>query len=186
MHDIAKPTTLDRKQKRSTRWMWPMFFTVLFVAAIVGLVLVKTAMMLVVIAALSALVFWFGLIAFRRFRSGRTTSGAVFAVLAVLLLLMDVKALQFRAMAAAGAKMAPPPTTVTSAVVKEEDWAPRLSAVGSISAVQGAVLSTDLAGTVADVRFQNGAIAKKGDVLVKLRSEEHTSELQSPCNLVCR
>src|SRR5256885_6818454 len=25
-----------------------------------------------------------------------------------------------------------------------------------------------------------------GDILTKVRSEEHTSELQSPCNLVCR
>src|SRR5881394_2775641 len=39
-----------------------------------------------------------------------------------------------------------PPTTVSSASVKEEDWAPRLTAVGSVSAVQGAVVSTELAG----------------------------------------
>src|SRR5256885_11391226 len=30
------------------------------------------------------------------------------------------------------------------------------------------------------------AIAKPGLVAVASRSEEHTSELQSPCNLVCR
>jgi membrane fusion protein (multidrug efflux system) len=72
-----------------------------------------------------------------------------------------------------------PATTVTSAAVKEEDWAPILSAVGSVSAVQGAVLSTDLAGTVAEVKFESGAVAKKGDVLVKLvaSQEEADSEL---------
>src|SRR5262245_62987891 len=41
-----------------------------------------------------------------------------------------------------------PPTTVSSASVKEEDWAPRLTAVGSVSAVQGAIVSTELAGIV--------------------------------------
>src|SRR3989454_2395553 len=30
------------------------------------------------------------------------------------------------------------------------------------------------------------AIARRGPFLVRARSEEHTSELQSPCNLVCR
>ena len=62
--------------------------------------------------------------------------------------------------------MVMPPTTVSSAVVKEEDWAPTLSAVGSVSAVQGAVVSTELGGVVAKSNFQNGGVAKKGDVLI--------------------
>lgn len=43
-----------------------------------------------------------------------------------------------------------------------------LSAVGSISAVQGAVVSAELGGVVADVKFQSGGVAKKGDILMKL------------------
>jgi membrane fusion protein (multidrug efflux system) len=186
MHDVLKPTTLEQKQKRGSRWLWPVLFTVLFVVAVTGLILIKTAMMIVVIAAITALVIWFGLIAFRRFRSGRTTSGAIFAVLAILLILIDVKALQIRAMAAMGAKMAPAPTTVTSAVVKEEDWTPTLSAVGSISAVQGALLSTDLAGTVAKVNFQSGGEAKKGDVLVQLVNSQEEADLELARNDLAR
>src|SRR2546426_6828474 len=34
-------------------------------------------------------------------------------------------------------------------------------------------------------QLQSGSLPKRGDVLDG-RSEEHTSELQSPCNLVCR
>jgi membrane fusion protein (multidrug efflux system) len=65
--------------------------------------------------------------------------------------------------------------------VKEEDWAPTLSAVGSISAVQGAIVSTELGGIVSEVGFQSGSEAKKGEVLLKLdsSSEEallHTAE----------
>ena len=178
MHDVLKPTTLDQRQKGRGRWLWPVLFTLAFVGAVTGLVLIKTAMMIVVIAGVSALVIWFGFISFRRFRSGRATSGAVFAVLAVLLLLIDLKALQIRAMGAMAAKMGPPPTTVTSAVVKEEDWTPTLSAVGSISAVQGALLSTDLAGTVAKVNFQSGGEAKKGDVLVQLVASQEEADLE--------
>ena len=59
--------------------------------------------------------------------------------------------------------MVMPPTTVSSAAVKEEDWAPTLAAVGSISAVQGAVVSAELAGVVSEIKFQNGGDGKKGD-----------------------
>jgi membrane fusion protein (multidrug efflux system) len=93
--------------------------------------------------------------------------------------LIDVKALQFRAMAAMGAKMAPPPTTVTSALVKEEDWAPTLSAVGSISAVQGAVVATELGGVVSKIAFNNGSTAKKGDILVQLDTSAEEAQLHS-------
>ena len=179
MHDVLKPTTLQQRQKRRIRWIWPVLFAVLFVVAVIGLILVKTAMMIVVIGAVSALVVWFGFVAFRRFRSGRTTSAAVFALLALFLLLIDVKVLQISAMGAMAAKMAPPATTVSSAVVKEEDWAPILSSVGSISAVQGAVVSTELGGVVAEINFQNGAVAKKGDVLMKLDSSSEEAQLHT-------
>src|SRR5215831_16850310 len=178
MHDVAKTTTLDRKQTRGRRWIRAVLYALIAGLAITGLVFSKMAMMLMVITVISGLVILFGWIAFRRFRAGGTTSGAVFAILAIFLLLVDIKAFQFRSMAAMGAKMGPPPTTVTSAVVKEEDWAPTLSAVGSISAVQGALLSTDLAGTVAQVNFQSGGEAKKGDVLVKLVASQEEADLE--------
>ena len=72
-----------------------------------------------------------------------------------------------------------PPTTVTSASVKEEDWAPRLTAVGSVSAVQGAVVSTELAGVVSEINFDNGAPAKKGEVLMKLDASQEEALLRS-------
>src|ERR1051325_4631727 len=179
MHDVLKPITLEQKQKRRTGWIWAVLFTILFVVAVIGLIVVKTAMMIVVIAAVSALVVWFGFVAFRRFRSGRTTSAAVFAFLALFLLLIDVKALQFRAMGAMAAKTAPPSTTVTSATAKEEDWAPTLSAVGSISAVQGAVVSSELGGVVSKIAFENGGSAKKGDLLVELDASAEQALLRS-------
>src|SRR5438132_12430313 len=70
-------------------------------------------------------------------------------------------------------------SSVSCATVKAEDWAPILSAVGSVSAVQGAVLSTDLAGTVAEVKFENGAVAKKGDVLVRHDASSEEGQLRT-------
>src|SRR5947208_9045557 len=72
-----------------------------------------------------------------------------------------------------------PVQRVTAAAVKEEDWAPRLSAVGSVSAAQGAVVSTELGGTIGEIRFENGAQAKKGDVLVRLDVSQEKALLRS-------
>ncbi len=72
-----------------------------------------------------------------------------------------------------------PPTTVTSALVKDEDWAPMLTAVGSVSAVQGAIVSTELAGVVSEINFDNGAEAKKGEVLMKLDASQEEALLRS-------
>jgi membrane fusion protein (multidrug efflux system) len=91
---------------------------------------------------------------------------AVLGLIGAIVLLVGIKALQIRKMMSTPFTM--PPTAVSSAVVKAEDWAPTLSAVGSISAVQGAVVSTELGGVVASVAFQSGGVAKKGDLLVKL------------------
>jgi membrane fusion protein (multidrug efflux system) len=107
----------------------------------------------------------------------KTVIKAGLAVVALFLVLAGIKALQIVTMVSSKPPM--PVETVTSAVVKEEDWAPTLSSVGSISAVQGAVVSTELGGTVAEVAFQSGAIAKKGDLLLKLDASSEEAQLHS-------
>ena len=97
----------------------------------------------------------------------------------VIALLVLIKGLQIGTMMSMGKKMVPPPETVTSAVVKEEDWAPTLRAVGSISPVQGAVVSAELAGVVSQVAFENGGTAKKGDLLVQLDASAEEAQLHS-------
>ena len=109
---------------------------------------------------------------------------AIGGLILLIVLLLGIKAMQIAKMASS--PMVMPPTTVSSVVVKEEDWAPILSSVGSVSAVQGAVLSTDLAGTVAEVKFESGAIAKKGDVLVKLAAPAEDADLELAQNDLAR
>jgi membrane fusion protein (multidrug efflux system) len=101
---------------------------------------------------------------------------AIGLLVAIVILLVGIKVMQISKMMSTPFVM--PPTTVSSAVVKEEDWAPVLSSVGSVAAVQGAVLSTDLGGTVGKVNFQSGGEAKKGDVLVELVASQEEADLE--------
>src|SRR5207245_4705667 len=131
--------------------------------------------MAVLIITTVALLFTIAAILFLTLKA--PTAGAIFATLALFLALADVKAFQFRKMGASPMMM--PSTTVSSASVKEEDWPPVLSSVGSISAVQGAVVSTELGGTVSEIRFQNGGEAKKGDVLIRLDVSAEEAQLHT-------
>src|SRR5881396_4066948 len=102
---------------------------------------------------------------------------AIGLLVAIVIFVFGIKALQIGKMMRSPQMM--PATTVTSAEVKEEDWAPTLSSVGSVSAVQGAVISTELAGIVSEISFENGAEAKKGDVLMKLDASQEEALLRS-------
>lgn len=102
---------------------------------------------------------------------------AILAVFALFVILAVIKGLQIFTMISAKPPM--PLETVTSAQVKEEDWAPLLSAVGSISPVQGAMVSTELPGTVAQIGFESGATVKKGDLLVHLDTSAEEAQLRS-------
>ncbi|MGZ4975461.1 MAG: efflux RND transporter periplasmic adaptor subunit [Limisphaerales bacterium] len=107
----------------------------------------------------------------------RTMGVAVGGLIALVVIIVGIKALQIGKMMST--PMVIPPTTVSSATVKEEDWAPALSAVGSISAVQGAVVSAELGGVVSQVAFENGGVAKKGDLLVQLDASAEEAQLKS-------
>jgi membrane fusion protein, multidrug efflux system len=102
---------------------------------------------------------------------------AIAGLVILIILLVGLKAMQIAKMT--GSPMVMPPTTVSSVVVKEEDWAPKLSAVGSVSAVQGAVVSTELGGVVSKIAFENGSTAKKGDLLMQLDTSAEEAQLHS-------
>jgi membrane fusion protein (multidrug efflux system) len=84
-----------------------------------------------------------------------------------------------RAAIAMHAKFAMPPSAVTTIVVKGQTWQPVISAVGSLRAVNGVTVSTDLAGIVSEIHFESGAAVKKGDLLIKLDTQQEEAELRS-------
>src|SRR4051812_45777285 len=103
----------------------------------------------------------------------------VLGLLAVFLILAGIKVWQIMTLVSAGKKNVPPPSTVTSAEVMLGDWQPMLSAVGSVSPVQGAMISAELAGTVAEIDFESGKLVKKGEVLLKLDASAEEAQLRS-------
>jgi membrane fusion protein (multidrug efflux system) len=110
-------------------------------------------------------------------RRWRSVAFAMCLLIAIGAFVFGIKILQIGKMMST--PMVMPPTTVSSAVVKEEDWAPTLSAIGSVSAVQGTVVSTELGGVVAEINFQNGGVAKKGDMLMRLDSSAEEAQLHT-------
>jgi len=110
-------------------------------------------------------------------RRWRSVTLAICLLIAIGGFVFGIKVLQIGKMVST--PMVMQPTTVSSAVVKEEDWAPTLSAIGSVSAVQGAVVSAELGGVVAEINFQSGGVAKKGDVLMRLDSSAEEAQLHT-------
>jgi membrane fusion protein (multidrug efflux system) len=103
---------------------------------------------------------------------------AVAGVLVVVGALAAVKALQIRAMIEAGKQAAFPPETVTTAVSRAESWDTSLSAVGSLTAVQGVTVAAEVQGKVVEILFGPGAKVGKGDLLV--RQDTSVEEAQLP------
>lgn len=113
----------------------------------------------------------------------KSARGAVLKVslgiLAVLLVIGGIKGLQIRAMMAGDGVGGPPPESVASADVVQKDWQPVLRAVGSIAPVQGAMLSAELPGIVAEIAFKNGAEVKRGDLLVRIHATQEEAQLRA-------
>lgn len=97
----------------------------------------------------------------------------------IFLLLAGVKFLQIRAAIAQYANFAPPPDAISTIVAEEEDWTPELRAVGSLTAVQGVMVTSDQPGIVAAIDFESGEMVQKGDLLVQLDVSQETAQLRS-------
>lgn len=77
------------------------------------------------------------------------------------------------------ASMANPPQTVSTMVAAQQEWQTQLQAVGSLRAVNGANLSSEVAGIVSALHFESGADVKKGDLLVELTADDDIAHLKA-------
>ena len=103
---------------------------------------------------------------------------ALLGLAIVIAALAAVKAMQIRAMIEQGKRAVLPPETVTTAVARAESWETSLSAVGSLTAVQGVTLAAELPGKVVEIAFEPGTKVKQGDLLV--RQDTSVEEAQLP------
>jgi membrane fusion protein, multidrug efflux system len=88
------------------------------------------------------------------------------------------KVKQVRAAIELGKQFAPPPAAVTTAIVKRELWQPALKVVGSLKAVNGVTVSTDLPGIISQIAFESGTSVHKGDLLVRFDSQQEEAQLR--------
>jgi len=91
--------------------------------------------------------------------------------------LAAVKVLQIKTMLAN--KQESSPEAVASAVAHEEKWQDTLSAVGSVSSVEGVTVAPEIAGTVTKIAFESGARVNKGDLLARLDTSSEEAQLRS-------
>ncbi|RKH19823.1 efflux RND transporter periplasmic adaptor subunit [Corallococcus praedator] len=101
----------------------------------------------------------------------------VLLLLGIFALLVGVKGAQIVAMIQAGETFVPPPESVTSAKAESFGWQATQGAVGTVLALRGVTLSAELPGVVSDIRFENGASVKKGQVLVQLDASSERAQL---------
>lgn len=109
----------------------------------------------------------------------------IFFTLVALLLLIGaiagVKFLQIKTMMdpAQKAAAAPPPETVTTAKIKAESWEATVTAIGSLAAVQGVLVASELPGKIELLALQPGSKVKTGDLLLKLDTSTEEVQLQA-------
>lgn len=72
----------------------------------------------------------------------------------------------------------PPPPVVAVADVRRESWTPVIDAVGSLTAVSGIEVTSEVAGKVRAIRFESGQKAAEGDVLLQLDDTNDRATLE--------
>jgi len=73
----------------------------------------------------------------------------------------------------------PTPQTVSATEVVALEWQPQLATVGTVTAVRGVDVTTEIAGLVRNVNFKSGQEVKAGTVLLQLNADSDIAQLQS-------
>jgi len=72
-----------------------------------------------------------------------------------------------------------PPESVTTVVANNEEWPSTIAAIGSLTAVQGVMVSADLPGMVEKIYFDSGKMVRAGEILVQLDVRQEQAQLAS-------
>jgi membrane fusion protein (multidrug efflux system) len=74
--------------------------------------------------------------------------------------------------------MAMPPVTVSTMLVSDETWAPVITVVGSLRAVQGVDVSAQVEGQITELHFDSGDTVAAGDLLVQQYTADELAQLE--------
>jgi membrane fusion protein (multidrug efflux system) len=72
-----------------------------------------------------------------------------------------------------------PPATVSAMKAEYQVWQPQLNAVGTLRAVRGVDVTTEVAGLVRNINFKSGDEVKAGQVLAQLNADSDIAQLHS-------
>lgn len=72
----------------------------------------------------------------------------------------------------------PPPATIAAAEVRLETWQPYLHSVGSVEAIQGVSVTTEVPGQVKKILAESGQHIEAGDVILQLDDSVDRAELE--------
>jgi membrane fusion protein (multidrug efflux system) len=72
-----------------------------------------------------------------------------------------------------------PPVTVSAIKAEFQPWQPQLSAVGSVRAVHGVDVTSEIAGLVRTLHFKSGDRARAGQLLVQLNADADIAQLHA-------
>lgn len=89
---------------------------------------------------------------------------------------IDFKARMIKQFMAAGSN---PVQTVSSIHVATTEWQTKLSAVGTVRAVQTVDVSAEVAGMVSEIFFEQGENVKAGEPLLQLRADDDLAKLEA-------
>ena len=97
----------------------------------------------------------------------------------VLGLLGGIKAIQIKALIAAGENPPQMSESVSSVLATEDVWRSTIGAVGTFKAVQGIDISSEVPGVVSKVLFDSGEEVAQGQLLVELDASTELAQLQA-------
>ncbi|VAW80182.1 Probable Co/Zn/Cd efflux system membrane fusion protein [hydrothermal vent metagenome] len=71
-----------------------------------------------------------------------------------------------------------PPAVIAAAEVEVDRWQPYLNAIGSVTAIQGISVTTEIAGQVAEIFAKSGQRVEVGEVLLRLNDSVDQADLK--------
>lgn len=73
----------------------------------------------------------------------------------------------------------PAPQTVSATIIRHAQWQPHLSSVGTMVAVRGVDVASEIAGLVRSVHFKSGQEVAAGQLLVQLNADADIAQLRA-------
>ena len=102
-----------------------------------------------------------------------------FVLVLMLVLVAAVVGWKVHVIRKAIAASVPVPQTVSTTTAEYSQWQPQIQAVGSLRAIHGVEVTTEVAGLVRKVNFTSGTDARPGQTLVQLNADPDVAQLQA-------